>query len=117
MKKLIVLVLVVLAGCAGKYNEDQLAGKWKGVEWKDVTNQKIIDSPVTFSFEEDGRYEATSGMSSEKGRYWISGENLHTREDGKAEKKVKIAKLQNDTLVFRMNRAGTIEEILLVKDK
>lgn len=116
MKKLIVIGLVFLLGCAGKYNEDQLVGQWKGVEWKDVTNDKIINAAVAFSFEADGRYEATSGTSSEKGKYWISGENLHTVEDGKAEKKVKIAKLQNDSLLFRMNRAGVIEEILLVKE-
>ena len=117
MKKLIVVALLFLIGCAGKYEEDQLAGKWKGVEWKDVTNEKVIDIPVAFSFGEDGRYEANSGTSSEKGKYWISGENLHTQEDGKAEKKVKIAKLQNDTLLFRMNRAGAIEEILLVREE
>ncbi|MCB9048970.1 MAG: lipocalin family protein [Lewinellaceae bacterium] len=115
MKKSIVVVLVFILGCAGKYNEDQLVGSWKGVEWKDVTNEKIIDTPVAFSFKEDGRYEATAGTSSEKGKYWISGENLHTQEDGKAEKKVKITKLQNDTLVFQMNRAGVIEEIMVVR--
>ncbi|MCB0563486.1 MAG: lipocalin family protein [Phaeodactylibacter sp.] len=116
MKKVIVVVLVSLLGCSGKYNEDQLVGKWAGVEWKDVTNDRVIDSPVAFSFDADGRYEASSGASSEKGKYWISGENLHTVEDGKAEKKVKIAKLQNDSLLFQMNRAGVIEEILLVRE-
>ncbi len=117
MKKLIVVALVFLLGCAGKYDEDQLAGTWRGVEWKDVTNDRVIDAEVTFVFEPDGRYEASSGASSEKGEYWISGENLHTREDGKAEKKVKIARLEKDTLLFEMNRAGVIEEILLVREE
>ena len=40
---------------------------------------------------------------------------LHTVEDGKAEKKVEILKLTADTLIFQMNRAGTIEEVLLTK--
>lgn len=116
MQKLLVIALFFLIGCAGKYEENQLIGQWAGVEWKDVTNEKIIDEPVRFTFEEDGRYEATAGTSSEKGKYWVSGENLHTQEDGKAEKKVKIARLQNDTLAFQMNRAGVIEEMVLVRD-
>lgn len=117
MKKLIVVALFFLVGCAGKYDESQLVGKWKSIEWKDVTNETIIDVPVRFTFDTDGRYEASSGASTEKGKYWISEEKLHTVEDGKAEKKVKIAKLQNDTLVFQMNRAGVIEEILLVREE
>lgn len=116
MKKLMAAVLVLLLGCAGKYDEDQLVGKWAGVEWKDVTNDKIIDVPVSFTFDKDGRYVANSGTATEKGRYWISEEKLHTVEDGKAEKKVKIAKLRNDSLIFEMNRAGAIEEILLIKE-
>lgn len=116
MKKLMVAALFFLLGCTGEFTEDQLIGKWQGVEWKDITNEKTIDIQVGFSFEENSRYVATYGASSEKGKFWISGENLHTIEDGKAEKKVKIAKLQNDSLLFRMNRAGTIEEILLVKE-
>ncbi len=116
MRKLIVVALALMLGCASKFDEDQLIGQWIGVEWKDMTNEKIIDSQVSFSFMQDGRYEASSGSSTEQGKYWISGDNLHTIEDGKAEKKVKIAKLQNDSLIFRMNRAGTIEEILLIKE-
>ena len=117
MKKLMVVALALMLGCASKFNEDQLVGQWAGLEWKDITNDKIIDAQVSFSFDEDGRYEASSGTSTEKGKYWISGDNLHTIEDGKAEKKVKIAKLRNDSLLLRMNRAGTIEEILLVKSR
>ena len=116
MKKLFVIVLVFLLGCTGEFSEDQLVGKWQGLEWKDVSNDEIIDVQVDFSFDENGRYEANSGSSSEKGKFWISGDNLYTIEDGKAEKKVKIVKLQNDSLIFRMNRSGTIEEIILIKE-
>lgn len=116
MKKLVVVVLALMLGCTSKFNEDQLIGQWAGVEWKDITHEKIIDAQVSFSFEPDGRYTASSGASTEKGKYWISGENLRTIEDGKAEKQVKIVKLQNDSLLLRMNRAGTIEEILLIKE-
>ncbi|MBK8490954.1 MAG: hypothetical protein IPL49_08725 [Saprospirales bacterium] len=116
MKKLILVLLVFLLGCTSEFTDDQLLGKWTAVEWMDITNDKIIDIPVDFSFDNEGRYVANNGNATEKGKYWISGDNLFTIEDGKAEKKVKIAKLQNDSLLFRMNRAGTIEEILLVKE-
>lgn len=110
-----IIILAALAGCSGKYDESQLAGQWTGVEWRDVTNDRVIDVPVAFTFDEDGRYEASSGSSAEKGKYWITEEKLYTIEDGKAEKKVEIAKLENDSLLLRMNRAGVIEEILLVR--
>ena len=115
MKNLIVVALFFLMGCVGKYDESQLVGQWTGVDWKDVTNDRVIDVPVAFTFGEDGRYEASSGSSTEKGKYWITEEKLYTIEDGKAEKKVEIAKLENDSLLLRMNRAGVIEEILLVR--
>lgn len=116
MKNLIVAALFFLVGCAGKYDESQLVGEWTGVEWRDVTNDRVIDAAVAFTFDEDGRYEASSGTSTEKGKYWITEEKLYTIEDGKAEKKVEIAKLENDSLLLRMNRAGVIEEILLVRE-
>ncbi len=116
MKYLTVVVLMLLFACSGKFTDDQLVGKWKAVEWKDITNNKTIDIAVDFTFEED-RYVAHYGESTEQGKYWITGEHLHTVEDGKAEKKVKIAKLQNDSLVFEMNRAGALEELVLVRER
>ncbi len=117
MKKLLLLSAVFILGCQSnaKYEEQDLVGSWTAIEWKDVTNDKLIEVPVGFEFDENSRYVGTYGEATEEGKYWISGDNLHTIEDGKAEKKVKINKLQNDTLILGMNRAGAIEELVLVK--
>jgi len=119
MKRLIILSIVILMGCQNDsiYEDNQLFGKWNLVEWTNKTNETKIDVKVDFEFDEDGRYIGRYGNAAEKGKYWISGNNLHTIEDEKAEKKVKITKLENDTLVFEMNRAGEIEEMILIKEK
>lgn len=118
MEKLLLIGIICLLGCQGesKYEEQQLLGSWKAIAWNDLTNNKSIDIAVDFKFEEGNTYIGNYGDSSEKGKYWIAGENLHTIEEGKVEKKVKIKKLANDTLVFGMNRAGTLEEIILIKE-
>lgn len=120
MKKLMILLSVVFLGsCQSEplFNESQLLGKWKLSEWLDETNDKKIAIDVDFTFEENSRYIANYGRATEKGKYWITRDNLHTVEDGKAEKKVKIEKLTNDSLIFGMNRMGNIEKLILIKDK
>lgn len=119
MKKLLFLSLICFLSCSSEpqFETSQLVGTWDGIAWNDLTNNKQIDVQVGFIFESDSSYVGSYGNSKELGQFWIEGENLHTIEDGKAEKKVKIKKLQNDTLVFGMNRAGTLEEIILVKKK
>lgn len=118
MKNIIFFGVLFLIGCqpGTGYQDSQLVGNWKGIEWNDLTNNKKIDVKVGFTFEEGNRYTGNYGNSSESGKYWIAGDNLHTIEDGKAEKKVKIKKLLNDTLIFGMNRSGVIEEIVLIKE-
>ena len=70
---------------------------------------------MDFTFHPDRRYEVDYGQDIEKGKYWISGQYLHTVEDGKAEKKVLITSLTSDSLAFEMNRAGSIEKVVLLK--
>ena len=110
-----IALLLFCFSCEAPYQSEALVGNWKSVAWRNTTNGTAITTPVTFNFEPTERYEATYGSNTEKGKYWIVEDNLHTIEDGKAEKKVRIAKLQNDTLVFEMNRAGNLEELVLVK--
>ena len=40
---------------------------------------------------------------------------LFTKPEGQAEIMVKISKLTNDSLVFDMNRGGTVEVLTLLK--
>ena len=113
---LLALPLLFLA-CDEKpaFLESQLHGDWKAISWEDITNNKVYDAEVTFSFAADGRYVATQGGGEEVGKYWIEADNLHTIEDGMAEKKVKIETLNPDTLIFGMNRVGALERIVLVR--
>ncbi len=115
----IALVCLFLVSCdsLADYEKEALFGQWEAVEWKKMNSGELISGAVFFTFEDDGRYKARYGESIEKGRYWIVSDNLHTVEDGIAEKKVKIEKLTVDSLVFGMNRMGQLEQIKLLKKK
>ncbi|MEM1216035.1 MAG: lipocalin family protein [Bacteroidota bacterium] len=112
---LLPVFLLLFTACEGPYQSESLVGSWQSIAWRNTTTGTERTTPVHFQFGADERYVATYGAQEEQGRYWIEQENLHTIEDGKAEKKVRIAKLQNDTLIFEMNRAGNLEELVLVK--
>ena len=114
---LFLFALILFIGCQSEpqYTEDQLLGQWELAEWKDLTNDKTIDGTVQFVFEAESRYTGAYGNLREVGKFWIEGDNLHTIEDGKAEKKVKIEKLNSDTLIFGMNRVGNLEQMILIK--
>ncbi len=113
----IVLVCLFLVSCdsLADYEEEALYGQWESVEWKKMNSGELISGEVFFAFEEDGRYKARYGDNIEKGKYWIVSDNLHTVEEGMAEKKVKIEKLTADTLVFGMNRMGQLEQIKFLR--
>ncbi len=108
------LSLLLLAGCGQTFDAHLLPGKWEKVDWKIENTDQKINKKLDFYF--DGRrYEVDYGPKIEKGKYWITDEYLHTVEDGKSMKKVKLVTLTKDTLVFKMNRAGRIEIVTLVK--
>ncbi len=109
------IFILVVACSYTDHDESLLHGSWDKQQWKDLTNDRIIPNQMDFTFNEDGRYEVDYGPEKEVGKYWIMGKFLHTVEDGMAEKKVEILKLTADSLIFQMNRAGTIEEVLLTK--
>ena len=113
----IALVSLFLFSCdsLADYEKEALYGRWEAVEWKKMNSGELISGEVFFAFEEDGRYKAKYGDNIEKGRYWIVSDNLHTVEEGMAEKKVKIEKLTADTLVFGMNRMGQLEQLTLLR--
>ena len=116
VKLTLALLFLAVFSCSEDQKEKDLIGEWTLVEWKDVTNDRLKQGEVSFVFKEDKRYTASLNGNAEKGRFWVEFQNLHTVEDGKSEKKVKILKLENDTLIMEMNRMGTMEEMVLVKD-
>jgi len=94
-----------------------LYGNWSSYNWIDVDSGETISNPLTFKFDSLGRYEVDYGSEMERGKYWLSGEFLHTVEDGRAEKKVKVLKLSLDTFIMEMNRSGYIEHVSMRRVK
>ena len=107
----------VVFSCMTPYDESKLLGEWKKIDWTVINSGESISNKMDFTFNPDNRYEVDYGSQKELGKYWISGEYLHTLEDGKIEKKVKILILTLDSLVFEMNRAGSLEKVTLIKDQ
>lgn len=116
-KILFAVLGLVLISCdaLSTYDQAALVGSWEAVEWKNLSTGELMPGQVSFSFDDKGRYKARYGDSVEQGRYWMVSDNLHTVEDGMAEKKVKIEKLTADSLVFGMNRMGQLESLTLLR--
>ena len=101
--------------CNSLHDETLLHGNWKVSEWKEVQSGKAISQKMDFQFDADNSYSVDYGSQKEAGSYYLSGEFLHTKETGSIEKSVRITKLTADSLVFQMNRAGSLEVITLRK--
>ncbi len=110
-----IILLLSFISCGSKYDDSLLEGKWKTVEWIKLDNNQLLTNQMDFVFDNNGRYSLDYGSATEKGKFWISGEYLHTIEDERAEKKVRIINLTTDSLVFEMNRAGYLEKVSLLK--
>ena len=113
---LILSVAVLFLACNAKYEESFLHGDWVKQSWLNLDDGSSIDQKLDFSFSEDRRYKVDYGQQMEEGKYWLAGEYLHTVEDGRAEKKVRILTLTQDSLVFEMNRGGHLEKVTLKKN-
>lgn len=111
----LIFLFTITACQESKYNQEQLKGTWIVKKWKIESTGKVINNRMDMTFADDGLYDINYGSESEKGKFWISGENLHTVETGKTEKTVKILNLRADTLEIQMNRAGQLENVLLLK--
>lgn len=111
----VLLCCFLMLACQSKYDVTQLHGEWKTVQWIQSNSGNSVNNPMNFKFDSDDRYEVDYGSETEEGRYWIAGDYLHTVEDGRAEKKVRIIKLTKDSLEFEMNRAGYLEMVTLVR--
>lgn len=113
---IIISTIFFFISCGNNFDSELLKGNWKTVEWTVKENNQKINAKMDFQFLEEKRYILDYGSELEKGKYWIANSYIHTVEDGKAEKKVKITTLTVDSLVFEMNRAGSIENVVLVRE-
>jgi len=111
----ITILSFVIISCGNNYNEVLLHGKWKTHDWTVKTTGKKVTGQMDFEFNTNGEYLIDYGSQNEKGKYWITADYLHTVETGQSEKSVKVLKLTKDSFHFQMNRAGSLEEVLLLK--
>jgi len=111
-----ILLSFFLTSCQPQWDVTLLHGSWKTISWTEQQSGRTVDSGMDFIFNEDKSYTIDYGPRKEEGRYWIDQDFLHTIADGQSEKKVKLVKLTTDSLVMDMNRAGTLETIVLIKE-
>lgn len=117
MKHFIFLSIVGLSllSCGSSLDASYLPGLWQTVDWKVVATGQRIDNKMDFAFTTSDRYAVDYGSQKEEGSFYLAGEYLHTKEDSALEKSVRVSKLTRDTMIFEMNRAGSIEVVTLVK--
>jgi len=115
----IVFSTLFLFACENSTSENaKIEGKWRGSSW--MVNEQTSNrdaSEVTFEFMPSGSYSAAFAAQAEAGNYRLEGTKLYTTADGQAEKMVEIDLPNTDTLIMKMNRAGTPETLILVKEQ
>lgn len=107
---------VSMMACEQAIDKKMLVGEWKGAQWLIQGQTADYDATSTFfSFQEDGTYTYRYTDMEEKGKYFVSRNELITTPDGGIKMMVKIEKLTTDSLVMNMNRGGTSETLTLVR--
>ena len=109
------LMIMLFVSCAESFDQKMLLGQWKTSSWIDNSSNRSINNKMDFDFKADRKYTIDYGAMIEEGTYYISGGFLHTTETGSAEKKVKLLKVAQDSVVFEMNRGGSIETVILTR--
>ena len=100
------------------FDSTLLHGDWRGIDWMVKGKSSGRDAGnVRFSFDPQMTYVAESNEQKESGTYRIDGHKLYTTGENKIEKVVKIARISSDSLTLDMNRAGTDEQLMLVKQQ
>jgi len=113
----IFLFTAFLLSCGGSKQKDLIIGRWTGVEWLEGGQPSSILNPAdaVFQFDAGDAYSFTYAGNTEKGKYFVSNQQLFTTPEGGAKMMVRITKLDQDTLRFDMNRGGTSERLTLVR--
>lgn len=113
---LILSVAFSIVACQHAIDKKMLLGEWKGAQWLIEGQTADYDATSTFfSFRDDGTYTYRYTDMEEKGKYFVSRDELITTPDGGIKMMVRIEKLTSDSLVMNMNRGGTAETLTLVR--
>ena len=121
MKKTLTITLFFCStlywfSCESPFKTDpNIYGQWHKVSWIIDQTGVEMNVKIDFTFNEDGSYQVDYGNQQEQGIFQIKEDKLYTTADGQAEKFVKIIQLTADSLQFKMNRAGRMETVVLVK--
>lgn len=91
-----------------------MTGQWKLKNWVIEQTGEPLKGTMDMSFE-TRNYAIDYGSEKEEGVYWLMGEYLHTIEKGAQEKRVKMLRLEKDSMELLMNRGGRLERILLTR--
>lgn len=112
----VLLATTFLACMPSSFDEKLLQGQWQGAQWVVEGQTDQIDaSTAMFSFEPGGNYTYSYNDATEKGKYFMSNNELFTTPDGGIKMMVKVQKLTQDSLVFNMNRGGQSETLTLIR--
>ena len=112
------LLITLFSACSdSRFDETQIIGDWEVATWDIISSGNTRSNKMDMHFSVDRKYEINYGSEIEKGKYWISGEDLFTVGDGESEKKVKLLTLNSDTLGIQMNRGGELENVYLIRPK
>ncbi len=112
-------VCFLMVGCKQEPPIDPtlLHGQWRGVDWLVKGQPSGRDAKaVRFAFEPNMAYVAEFNEQKETGTYRLDGRKLYTTGENKIEKVVKITRISPDSLFLDMNRVGTEEQLILVKE-
>jgi hypothetical protein len=109
---------LMMTACTLMVTDNKLIfGKWTGIEWLSEGEPSTYNpADATFTFSENGYYSFQYADNIEKGKFTFSNNQLFTTPEGGIRMMVKVIKLENDTLIFDMNRGGQAERLTLVKN-
>lgn len=120
MKQLLPLLLLTCCFACSPYAPEDLNGDWTGLSLTEEGDSVPIDpAQLRFRFDPSVKtYTFNSTLNyKEEGDFRLEQDRLYTTDrlnEGSLEKVVKITKLENDTLRFKMNSAGK-EQIMTLR--
>ncbi len=114
---MLLVAVIGLSGCQSNENKTAILGDWSGVAWEISGRPATYNPEATyFTFRDDKTYSYSYADHEEDGAYYIVGHELYTTPEGGTKMMVKIKHLTPDSLVFEMNRGGTLETLSLKRD-
>lgn len=119
MRKIVVIFIVAITFIAcenNNPNKQLIVGNWQAVQWlvgNQASNNNVAGT--SFNFTATDSYTYNYAGNKEEGTYKVENDMLFTKPVNQAEMMVKIVKLNKDSLVFDMNRAGQAETLVLIK--